>query len=87
MGRPAIKNTGGLELVCGRPTLALSSALVTFAATFYGFGARSAGPLKEHRYVTSHQQRGHTETGSRFKVSSERPEKRGIDLAVPELVV
>ena len=31
--------------------------------------------------LTSHQQRGHTETGPRFKVSSERPEKRGIDLA------
>ena len=28
MGRPAIKITGGLELVCGRPTLALASALV-----------------------------------------------------------
>ena len=28
LGRPAIKFTGGLELVCGRPTLALSSALV-----------------------------------------------------------
>ena len=28
--------------------------------------------------LTSHQQRGHTETGPRFKVSSERPEKRGI---------
>ena len=26
--RPAIKITGGLQLVCGRPTLALSSALV-----------------------------------------------------------
>ena len=26
MGRPAIKITGGLELVCGRPTLALSAA-------------------------------------------------------------
>ena len=26
LGRPAIKITGGLELVCGRPTLALSSA-------------------------------------------------------------
>ena len=35
----------------------------------------------------SHQQRGHTETGPRFKVSSERPEKRGIDLATPGLVV
>ena len=33
--------------------------------------------------LTSHQQRGHTETGPRFKVSSERPEKRGIDLATP----
>ena len=28
LGRPAIKITGGLELVCGRPTLALASALV-----------------------------------------------------------
>ena len=28
LGRPAIKITGGLELVCGRPTLALNSALV-----------------------------------------------------------
>ena len=28
LGRPAIKNTGRLELVCGRSTLALSSALV-----------------------------------------------------------
>ena len=28
LGRPAINITGGLELVCGRPTLALSSALV-----------------------------------------------------------
>ena len=28
MGRPAIKITGGLELVCGRPTLALASAPV-----------------------------------------------------------
>ena len=28
LGRPAIKITGGLELVCGRSTLALSSALV-----------------------------------------------------------
>ena len=37
--------------------------------------------------LTSHQQRGHTETGPRFKVSSERPEKRGVDLATPGLVV
>ena len=28
LGRPAIKITGGLELVCGRPTLALGSDLV-----------------------------------------------------------
>ena len=28
LGRRAIKITGGLQLVCGRPTLALSSALV-----------------------------------------------------------
>ena len=28
LGRPAIKITGGLQLVCGRPTLALNSALV-----------------------------------------------------------
>ena len=28
LGRPAIKITGGLEPVCGRPTLALASALV-----------------------------------------------------------
>ena len=37
--------------------------------------------------LTSNQQRGLTETGPRFKVSSERPEKRGIDLAIPGLVV
>ena len=27
------------------------------------------------------------ETGPRFKVSSERPEKRGIDRAIPGLIV
>ena len=37
--------------------------------------------------LTSHQQRGHTETGPWLKVSSERLEKLGIDLATPELVV
>ena len=37
--------------------------------------------------LTSHQQRGHTETGPRFKVSSERPEKRGIDHAFPGMIV
>ena len=35
--------------------------------------------------LTSHQQ-GHKETGPRFKASSERPEKRGIDVAIPGLV-
>ena len=40
--------------------------------------------------LTPHHQRGHTETGPQFKVSSERPEKRGgggVDLAIPGLVV
>ena len=37
--------------------------------------------------LTSRQQRDHMETGPRFKVSSERPEKRGIDLAIPGFVV
>ena len=37
--------------------------------------------------LRSHQQRGHTETGPWFKVSSERAEKQGIDLAIPGLVV
>ena len=36
-----------------------------------------------HPDLTSNQQRGHRETGLRFKVSSERPEKRGIDHAIP----
>ena len=35
----------------------------------------------------SHQQLGHTETRPQFKVSSKRPEKRRIDLAIPEVVV
>ena len=34
-----------------------------------------------------HLQCGFTETGPGFKVSFERPEKRGIDLAIPGLVV
>ena len=37
--------------------------------------------------LTSHQQRGVTEMGPRFKVSSERPVKREIDLAIPGLVI
>ena len=36
--------------------------------------------------LTPHQQRGHTETGPRFKVPFERREKRAIDLAIPGLV-
>ena len=37
--------------------------------------------------LLSHQQQGHTETGPRFKVSSKRPEKRGIYRAIPGLIV
>ena len=37
--------------------------------------------------LTSNQQRGHTVTGPRFKISSEKPEKRGIDHAIPGLIV
>ena len=37
--------------------------------------------------LTSRQQRGHMETGPWFKVSSERQDKRGIDFAIPGLVV
>ena len=36
--------------------------------------------------LTSHKQR-HTETRPRFKVSSEKSEKWGIELAIPGLVV
>ena len=36
--------------------------------------------------LTSHQQRGHTETGCRFKVSSERPEKQGIYLVMSSVL-
>ena len=35
--------------------------------------------------LLSHQQRGHTESETRF--TSERPEKWGIDLVIPGLVV
>ena len=35
LGRPAIKITGWLQLVCGRPTLALSSALVPQTLSCY----------------------------------------------------
>ena len=35
--------------------------------------------------LMSHQQCGYTETGSWFKVSSERPEKRWIEPAIPGL--
>ena len=37
--------------------------------------------------LMSHQQLCHMELGHRFKVPSERPEKRGIDLAPTGLVV
>ena len=37
--------------------------------------------------MSEHQQRGHTEMGPWFKVSLERLEKPGIDLAIPGLVV
>ena len=37
--------------------------------------------------LASHQQRGHRETGPRFKVSSERPKKREIDHTIPGLIV
>ena len=32
--------------------------------------------------LTSHHQRGHTEMGRQFKVSSERPEKQGVEGSV-----
>ena len=44
-------------------------------------------PEFTHLLTYLNQQRGQTETGPRFKVSSKRPEKRGIDLAIPGLVV
>ena len=37
--------------------------------------------------LASHHQRGHTKTGPRFKVSAQRQEKQGINLAIPGLVV
>ena len=37
--------------------------------------------------LTTHQQRGHSETGPRFEDSSERPDKWGIDLVIPGLLV
>ena len=37
--------------------------------------------------LMSNQQGGHMETGSWFKVSSERPEKPRTDFAIPGLVV
>ena len=37
--------------------------------------------------LASRQQRGHTETGPQFKLTSERLEKRGIEPAIPGLVV
>ena len=37
--------------------------------------------------LASHQQQGHKEMGPLFEVSSKRPEKQGINLAIPGLVV
>ena len=37
--------------------------------------------------LMSHQQRDDKETGPRFKVSSERPKKQGIDLVIPGSIV
>ena len=37
--------------------------------------------------LTAHQQLVPTEMGPGLKVSSERPEKQGIDLVIPGLVV
>ena len=42
----------------------------------------SGGENQRQTSLTSHHQRGHTEAGPWFKVSSERPEKRQIDLAI-----
>ena len=50
--------------------------------------------LSPHRHfervisgLTAHQQQCHTDLGPRFKVSSEKPEERGIDLVITGLVV
>ena len=37
--------------------------------------------------ITSNEQLGHTKTGPRSKVPSERPERRRVDLATPGFVV
>ena len=37
--------------------------------------------------LTFQQQRGHTETGPRLKVSSESPEKQGMDPTIRGLIV
>lgn len=37
--------------------------------------------------LTSHLQEGHMETEPRSKASSERQEKRGVDIVIPGLVV
>ena len=48
------------------------------------FFSRTAGPWINFG-LTSHHQWGHMEMGIWFKISSERPEKRGIDLAIPRI--
>ena len=56
------------------------------AKEIYGFFSSFSVSLLELVYsgLTFHQQGGHTETGPRFKVSSERLEKRGINLATQD---
>ena len=66
LGQPAIKITGGLELVCGRPTLALSSALVhqrnnrVFYDNFSYFSLKPYVVIPHlNRLVETDQMRGH----------------------------
>ena len=50
---------------------------------WYGLGG---GRWGDRVTLTSHQQLGHTKTNPRFKASSKRLEKWGINLATPGLV-
>ena len=43
--------------------------------------------MSENSGLKSHQQQGHMEMGPQFKVTSERQDKRGINVAIPGLVV
>ena len=51
LGRPAIKITGGLQLVCGRPTLALASAL-DFYLTLLSDNSLNTFPNNTQSYFT-----------------------------------